>query len=77
MFHLHTSSSWPKMSGGLAIRMTPRTREQAATKRKTPQRSSSRKTERVMTRTGEEKRMVVESPRGSLCKDVIRKNFDI
>ena len=52
----------------MAIRTTPRTREQAATNRKTPQRSSSKKTERVMTKTGEEKRMVVESPRGSLSE---------
>ena len=57
------------------MRTTPRTREHAATNRKTPQRSSSRKTERVMTRTGEENRMVVESPRGSLGKDVDRKSL--
>ena len=63
------------MRGGLAIRTTPRTSEQAAANRKTPQRSSSRKTERVMTKTGEEKRMVVESPRGSLSKVVKRKSL--
>ena len=70
-----TSLLWPKMRGGLAIRTTPRTSEQAAANRKTPQRSSSRKTERVMTKTGEEKRMVVESPRGSLSKVVKRKSL--
>ena len=69
-----TSLLWPKMRGGLAIRTTPRTSEQAAANRKT-QRSSSRKTERVMTKTGEEKRMVVESPRGSLSKVVKRKSL--
>ena len=45
----HTSSSCPKISGGLAMRTTPRTRVAAAKTRKTPQRSLSRNTDRVIT----------------------------
>ena len=50
------------------MRMTPETRMRAATTLNTPHFSFRMKTERAMTRTGEEKRMVVESPRGSRAK---------
>ena len=63
------------MKGGLAMRMTPETRMRAANTLNTPHFSFRIKAERTMTRTGEEKRMVVESPRGSLAKLVKMKRI--
>jgi len=46
------------------MRITPVRRELPAISRKKPHASFNRQMEKIMTKTGEEKRMVVESPRG-------------
>ena len=61
--------SWAKMKGGLEMRMTP-----AATTLYTPHRSRKKQVESIITITGLEDRMVVESPRGSRAKLVNLKN---
>merc|ERR1719483_69318 len=64
----YVSWSDPNTMGGLAIRTTPPISVVAAIILNIPQLSFRIKIERTMTITGEEKRIVVESPRGSLEK---------
>merc|ERR1719431_198888 len=56
--------------GGLAMRTTPDMRLAPAQIRNKPQYSLRMQMEKIMTRTGDENRIVVESPRGSRVKEV-------
>ena len=57
-----SSTRVPKIPGGRATRMTPAIRSPAPKTLTNWQRSRSRQTENIITKTGEEKRMAVESP---------------